>query len=296
MERECKGCGAILQNDGKCPYCGRRYEIDEKMDSIQKIKKRGYYAGDINSAINIANQLNGINRKSSVHKGNIIILITVLSVIVMLFFALIIFSAKRSIDNKSAYKSNNAYSYYNEYYTEYDDELSKANENYIYSAGEYEVGKDMPAGEYVILGRGIANGSGCVNIYEDAGMTKESIGYSSLSWFDHNTIIVVKEGQWVDISHGIAYYSDKVDIELNPYSHSGMFKVGRDVAVGKYKLVQNEKESQYGGNYEIYSAITENGPVIKDSGRFETKNGGAEIELSEGDYLYTKFCHVEKNE
>lgn len=105
----------------------------------------------------------------------------------------------------------------------------------IYPMGEYVVGEDIPAGEYLLY-------SDDLEFVEDEGFCE---AYASLSdneeeifgsWFQYSRYAKLEEGQYLDLAWCSAYDTSLHTIENNPFEHSGMFKVGVDVEAGAYKV------------------------------------------------------------
>lgn len=99
-------------------------------------------------------------------------------------------------------------------------------------AGMYKVGKDLPAGEYVI----VASGSGYFQVSSDSTGKLESI--ISNDMFENRSIITVKDGEYFEFKTSKAYPIDKAPkVEpKNGVLQSGMYKVGPDLAAGEYKV------------------------------------------------------------
>lgn len=112
-------------------------------------------------------------------------------------------------------------------------ETKKEDENKI-KAGNYKVGQDMPAGEYIIIS---SKGLGYVEVTKDSSGTLDSIVMNDN--VQGNTIITVKDGQYVNLKSADMYAFDKTP-SLKPEDgiyKSGMYKVGVHIPAGEYKVV-----------------------------------------------------------
>lgn len=138
------------------------------------------------------------------------------------------------------------------------------------AGGQYKVGTDMPAGEYVIVG------SGYLQISSDSsgefGSILENDNYSN------RTIIAVADGQYVQFS-GRAYTWDeapKVDTSSGTLP-DGKYKVGVDFPAGEYKVVPNGD-----GYLAVSTSASESTNSIVTNDNFNTEKY---ITVQDGQYL-----------
>lgn len=159
------------------------------------------------------------------------------------------------------------------------DEEPTYKEQYI--AGQYKVGEDIPAGEYVILADG---DSGYFSVSSDA--NNEVIIFNDN--FDYNSIITILDGEYLKLSRSTAipfdsFYSEST-IDL---SKTGiMLYVGKDIDAGEYKL---SCEGENSGYYCIYSSSRQDDIITNDN--FDNY---AYVSVSEGQYLALDRCYVMK--
>jgi hypothetical protein len=104
-----------------------------------------------------------------------------------------------------------------------------------YKAGQYKVGQDIPAGEYVA----IAKGEAYIEVAKNSKGTLESILVNDI--FINRSMITVSDGQYLKTQDCTLYASkDAPKVELkNGYLLSGMYKVGVDVPAGEYKVISD---------------------------------------------------------
>jgi hypothetical protein len=121
-------------------------------------------------------------------------------------------------------------------------------------AGMYKVGKDLPAGEYVIV-----SDNGYMEVAKDSTGSLDSIICNDN--IQNRSIITVKEGQYLTVNDGKIYPIDKapkVEAKDNKLP-AGMYKVGIDVQPGEYKIIadgQGYVEVAKDSSHSLYSIIS----------------------------------------
>lgn len=145
-----------------------------------------------------------------------------------------------------------------------------------YAEGQYKVGKDIKAGEYVVFA------------------TKDKAGYFSLTKdangddiisndnFDYNTIIYIKNGEYLELSR--AYAVAITDVKKLTTTGTGMFKIGVFLPSGEYKLSADKNESGY---YCIYADNRHDKIVSNDNFK-----GTSYVTVEEGQYLELSRCKI----
>lgn len=116
-----------------------------------------------------------------------------------------------------------------------------------YAPGQYKVGVDIPAGEYILFSTDL-NYNGY--FFE----TRDSNGndFVKSDGFSYNAIITISEGNYLELSRAKAIPS-----ELNPpvdTSGEGYFEIGRHLPAGEYKLTQ--VDDSMSGYYFVYTDST----------------------------------------
>lgn len=136
--------------------------------------------------------------------------------------------------------------------------------------GQYKVGTDMPAGEYVIVG------SGYLQISSDSTGSFDSIVENDN--YSNRTIIAVSDGQYVQFS-GRAYTWDdapKVDTSGDSLPQ-GKYKVGVDFPAGEYKVIPSGD-----GYMAVSTSASESIGSIVSNDNFNTERY---ITVQDGQYL-----------
>jgi len=161
-----------------------------------------------------------------------------------------------------------------------DDEnlLADKTTNKNYSSGQYKVGVDIPAGEYVLFSS--ENGYFCIS--SDANGS-DIIGNDN---FNNNSIITVFDGQYVELSrcYAVPFNEAPNFAEGKEELNDGMYKVGYHIPAGEYKLICTGKESGY---YCLYPDSVRKKIISNDN--FE---GSRYVSISEGQYLILRRCKL----
>ena len=147
-----------------------------------------------------------------------------------------------------------------------------------YDPGQYKVGFDIPAGEYVLLA---TDGSGYFSVTSDA--NGNDIVFNDN--FDVSSIVTVLDGEYITLKRCAAFPSsefyEKKTINVKPGT---MLKVGYDIQPGEYRLVANDGDRGY---YCIYASSRQDDIISNDN--FEQSTY---ITLTEGQYLVLSRCTV----
>jgi len=147
-----------------------------------------------------------------------------------------------------------------------------------YSAGKYEVGKNLEAGEYILFSAPLQTGFFAVIA------DMESMDLITKGSFETNTFLTVDEGDWLIIANCIAifasdYYSMR-RIKLN--ETGGMLKVGVDAQPGDYELISLPNKTSV---YRIYNDSRYR--LVAEEKEFRSTSS---VSLEEGQYLELINC------
>lgn len=150
-----------------------------------------------------------------------------------------------------------------------------------YTSGQYKVGVDIPAGEYVVLAD---EDSGYFSVSSDA--NNDDIIFNGN--FAFNSIITVQDGEYLKLSRSTAVPADLFYAEnMVDLSKTGiMLCIGKDIEAGEYKLTCEEGESRY---YCIYNSSRQD--EIVNNENFENS---AYVSVANGQYLVLSRCFIEK--
>lgn len=177
----------------------------------------------------------------------------------------------------------------------YDVTVAVTDKNF-YAPGEYRVGKEIPAGEYVL-----------VYVPEVYDSTNSNYGYYSINKkkklvssdsFYNTNILKVKKGQTLTFRRCYAVPLSKASKSLFKVSTinkrlSGSFKVGKGVSAGRYKFTpkQRKKSSSKYGTVYIYTTSDRNS---KKRIAFKTSKKSFKLNLQKGWYVYVNNCKMKK--
>lgn len=161
----------------------------------------------------------------------------------------------------------------------------------VYPRGEYVVGEDIPAGEYLLysddLGSSVPEGFG-----EAYACLIDGSDTVFDSWFEYSRYAKLEDGQYLDLSWCSAYDTSMHTIENNPFEHSGMFKVGVDVEAGTYEVKAIDDNAMY--FYYVHDDLEDfNDDAMFDYFR-ENYGEKTEVTLENGQYLELFHCVLEK--
>ena len=153
-----------------------------------------------------------------------------------------------------------------------------------YSEGSYKVGKDLPAGEYVLIT--ISDRMGYFSINSDSSGDFKSIVANDN--FTNRSIITVKNDQYLELKRCKAYRinaAPKFRIVDNKIE-DGMYLIGVDIPAGEYNVIATGDRSGY---LAVYSDSTHNIRSIVTNDNF-AKN--KYVTVTDGQYLQLKRAHI----
>ncbi|GEM_PF-2412672 len=152
-------------------------------------------------------------------------------------------------------------------------------------AGMYKVGKDIQAGEYVLFASGGL--TSYFQVAKDSSGTLDSIITNDN--FNGNRYITVVDAQYIEFSRAKMFPVNKAPV-LQPIDGKypeGMYKVGRDIIAGEYKVVSD------GGSSYLEVAADSSGLLdsIITNDNFATEKY---ITIKDGQYIKLSHCHIVK--
>ena len=266
----CPNCGARVS--GKvCDYCNTVFEEDApKVEPSQLFDQ--------------LNKWNDPVRERAVSSFRIAVIIVTVTLILALTAGIAAFTAaKNKVSDK---KSSGVYG--NDYLVSKDGPVGNAEpEKGIFPAGTYKIGSQIPEGLYILVGNKEL-GNFPAGIYNDP----EALDQRYTFWGNNTAYMVVEGKGYVHFNWATAYDVSKNDVENDPFTHQGVFRVGKglDLEPGTYTAVSDNSGNS--GRWCIYYGITEEGPDQKDFGWVD--HGDRELTVEEGEYLSLTFCHLEK--
>lgn len=178
---------------------------------------------------------------------------------------------------------DNIYSNNNTSGETYNESVDQSNSKYqdIYKAATYKIGKDMPAGEYVLFAD-----SSDVNYFQISTDSSGSIASISANGvFKTNTIVTVSIGQYFNFIGCYAVPITEVP-ELDT-TKEGMFKIGVHLNAGEYQVWPTDGvDVSY---YAVMKDSTHGLESIKTNG---VLSGREYVTVEKGDYLELQGCYI----
>jgi len=150
-------------------------------------------------------------------------------------------------------------------------------ENHIYPTGIYQIGVDIPAGEYAIMAN---TDNGYFEYSSDNSGEYNSIIASD--FFYENDILTIEEGNYLNLEYCYAVPIANASLDS---SSEGMFKIGVHLPAGEYNLVAT---SEY-AYYEIDRDARHNTNSILKNDFFANI---AKVSVSNGQYLKLNKCKI----
>lgn len=153
----------------------------------------------------------------------------------------------------------------------------------IYDSGLYEVGTDMPAGDYVLVESEDA-------VFASVIIHKEADPESPLlihHLINGQAVIRLRAGTWVTLSEAQAYPIGQAPRDEDGIYEEGGYWVGHTLPAGTYALSPSDKAPL--SSYSIYSNILCAGAQLT---RFEVLHEPIAIVVKEGDYIELSGCRL----
>ena len=153
-----------------------------------------------------------------------------------------------------------------------------AEQKNYYTDGQYKVGTDIPAGEYLAIGTGYIE------------LAADSLGKNSSIIFNDNIneaqrYIEARDGEYLKISGNLKLYQEKDAPKLDTSNKvpAGQYKVGLDIPAGEYKVSTD-------GNGSAVVTKTSRGSKSNNtiSHKYLQNSGSFYVTVENGQYLQLK--------
>ncbi|MBD5402258.1 hypothetical protein HDR58_05605 [bacterium] len=147
-------------------------------------------------------------------------------------------------------------------------------------AGMYKVGAEIPAGEYLIQPQGDA---AYYEVATDSSGSMNSIITNDLL-AGCSVYVSVRAGQYLTVRS--AKFTNAENYEASPASpiKQGMYRVGRDISAGEYKVTSNGGNTYCAVQKDSYNTL---GSILTNDALFE---GSKYVTVRDGQYLLIKDC------
>lgn len=150
-------------------------------------------------------------------------------------------------------------------------------------AGMYKVGTDIQAGEYILFAS--SGQTSYLQVSADSSGTLDSIITNDN--FKGNIYITVADGQYIEFTKAKMFPVDKAPV-LQPVDGKypeGMYKVGRDIIAGEYKVVSD-------GGTSYLEVATDSSGVLESIVTNDNFTGEKYITIQDGQYIKLSRCHI----
>lgn len=155
----------------------------------------------------------------------------------------------------------------------------------VYPKGYYEVGVNIPAGEYVLLSTSEWGSYYEIRTNADFDSYDDMIDYCS---FSYNAIIRLEDGQFLNLDHCSA--SPIEEMPQISYLEGQMFKVGYHLPAGTYRISMSEDSYYYGICYILSAPTDSYEAVLSSASVYEGED--AMITVQDGQYIQLKGCYI----
>lgn len=150
-----------------------------------------------------------------------------------------------------------------------------------YKSGFYEVGKDLPAGEYVIISdKSNKQAETSIEVTKDS-KKEDEIFDESVSG---NIYVTLSKGEYIEVKNGDIFPIDKAPSTTpkDKVYKDGMFKVGRDIKAGTYEVKSIEKDKNDDASIEITKDSTHRDKSVISKKEFKKST---KVTLKDGEYI-----------
>lgn len=165
--------------------------------------------------------------------------------------------------------------------TEQSKENSTPEYKEVYKSGFYEVGKDLPAGEYLVLRDKLNK-----EVETSVAVTKDSKKEDEI--FDEsvmgNIYVTLENGQYIEVKNGDIYPVDKAPSNTpeNKVYKDGMYKVGKDIKAGTYDVKAIKNNGSDDGSIEITKDSSHSDKSVISKKEFKDTE---KVTLKDGEYI-----------
>lgn len=163
----------------------------------------------------------------------------------------------------------------------------KTNENLI-KPGTYKVGEDIPGGEYLVF----ANGMAYIENASDSSGNLESIIFNDNLTKGAHSYVTLNEGEYFKLQGAEAYPVDSAPsvIPEDGIYKDGMYKVGKDIPAGEYKVILTDTAMGM-GYLEVSSDSSHQLDKIVTN---ENVQADTYITVKDGQYLKLQGLEIQK--
>ena len=152
-----------------------------------------------------------------------------------------------------------------------------------YDSGSYMVGRDIPAGDYVLTENDDAMFASVI-IREEAA---EDSGLVSHNLINRQCVIRLTEGTWVTLSEAKACPLEEAQPVEDSMTDEGGYLVGTMLPAGRYEIYPADMAPL--SSYSIYNGILGTGAQLI---KFEVLHDHVAVSLNDGEYIELSGCKL----
>ncbi|MBR1559828.1 MAG: hypothetical protein IJ646_06275 [Clostridia bacterium] len=160
-------------------------------------------------------------------------------------------------------------------------ELERSDGVQVYESGTYQVGSDLPAGDYVLVEYENAMFASVI-IRESQAEDSNLLAHHLI---DHQLVVRLEAGTWITFSEARAYPLDQAPVAEDGVTGEGGYLVGALLPAGWYDVRLTDFAPL--SSYSIYDGILGTGAQLT---KFEVLRDTARIVLSDGEYIELSGC------
>ena len=159
----------------------------------------------------------------------------------------------------------------------------EASEGRVYVAGSYLIGRDIPAGDYVLVEE---ENAVFASVIVREGVTEDS-GLVAHHLINRQAAVRFAEGKWLTLTEARAYPLSLAPKVEDGRTDEGGYVVGTTLPAGAYtvQLVDRAPLS----SYSIYDGVLGSGEQLL---KFEVIREATDINLNPGEYLELSGCRL----
>ena len=159
----------------------------------------------------------------------------------------------------------------------------EASDERVYVAGSYLIGKDIPAGDYVLVEEDDAVFASVIvreGVTEDSGLVAHHL-------INRQAAVRFTEGKWLTLTEARAYPLSLAPKVEDGRADEGGYVVGTTLSAGAYTVQLVEKAPL--SSYSIYDGVLGSGEQLL---KFEVIREATDVTLNPGEYIELSGCRL----
>ena len=159
----------------------------------------------------------------------------------------------------------------------------EASDERVYVAGSYLIGRDIPAGDYVLVEEDDAVFASVIvreGVTEDSGLVAHHL-------VNRQAAVRFTEGKWLTLTEARAYPLALAPKAEDGNAGEGGYVVGVTLSAGTYTVLLNDKAPL--SSYSIYDGVLGSGEQLL---KFEVIREATDVNLNPGEYLELSGCRL----